>query len=409
MKVTDDAGNTPAYDGTIVFTVDTAAPTGNSIVIDGGATYDNDGLVDLALGSTGAAEMKISNSSDCSTGSYEAFSTSKNNWALAQTNATATVYVMFKDAGGNESTCISDSIIHDNLPPTFPTISIAGGAQYTTANPITLTLSAVDASHMYVTNVAGCDSGGVEETYTTSKSWTLGQTNATATVYVKFRDAAGNYGSCEDDTIEHDDTVPTLTITNSGWVNASNYTSYAVTGACSENGALVTIGGTLTGSGTCDGSNYSANINYTSIADGSGNISITADMDDAAGNSAAQATATLGKDIVAPVIAVSNTGWINEDTAVGYNVTGTCTDATSGTSGETVTIGGNVSTTVACTGSEDFTVATDYSGEADGTGNISITADITDAAGNAAIQSSVQPYPKIQWTQSLPLLITVML
>ena len=34
-------------------------------------------------------------------------------------------------------------------------------------------------------------------------------------------------------------------------------------------------------------------------------------------------------------------------------------------------------------------VATDYSGEADGTGNISITADITDAAGNAAIQSSV--------------------
>ena len=34
-------------------------------------------------------------------------------------------------------------------------------------------------------------------------------------------------------------------------------------------------------------------------------VSITADMDDAVGNSAAQATANLGKDIVAPAIAIT--------------------------------------------------------------------------------------------------------
>ena len=62
----------------------------------------------------------------------------------------------------------------------------------------------------------------------------------------------------------------------------------------------MTIGGTLSGSATCDGSNYTAYINYTTVADGGGAISITADMDDAAGNSATQATATLGKDIVLP-------------------------------------------------------------------------------------------------------------
>ena len=34
---------------------------------------------------------------------------------------------MFKDDGGNETTCISDTIIHDNLEPTTPAISIDGG------------------------------------------------------------------------------------------------------------------------------------------------------------------------------------------------------------------------------------------------------------------------------------------
>ena len=46
---------------------------------------DNDGSVDLTLASTGATEMKISNNSDCSTGTYEAYSTTKDSWSLAQT------------------------------------------------------------------------------------------------------------------------------------------------------------------------------------------------------------------------------------------------------------------------------------------------------------------------------------
>ena len=61
-----------------------------------------------------------------------------------------------------------------------------------------------------------------------SKTWNLGQTNGAATVYVKYR-IAGNYGSCINDTIVHDASDPTVTITNSGWVNASNYSNYAIT------------------------------------------------------------------------------------------------------------------------------------------------------------------------------------
>src|SRR5690606_11740237 len=53
-------------------------------------------------------------------GSYEAFTSSKS-WSLGQTNATATVYAKFKDTAGNESSCISDTIIHDDQPPVDPT------------------------------------------------------------------------------------------------------------------------------------------------------------------------------------------------------------------------------------------------------------------------------------------------
>ena len=240
---------------------------------------------------------------------------------------------------------------------------------------------------MYITNTAGCATGGSDEAIQSSKAWTLGQTNALATVYVKYRDEAGNWTACINDTITHDDTDPTLTITNSGWINASNFASYAVTGACNENGRTVIIGGDASGSATCDGTSYSANVNYTPVAD-SASINVTADMSDEAGNAATQQTVTLGKDIIAPVVSVTNTGWINEDTETTYSVTGTCTDAVSGTASQTVSISGTESATPSCS-SGTFTVAVDYSSAAEGANTVTINADISDVAGNAATTSTV--------------------
>ena len=93
--------------------------------------------------------------------------------------------------------------------PSSTTISISSGAAYTTSSSVTLGLSASGASEMYVSNTAGCGAGGSWETYATSKSWTLGQSNATATVYVKYRDTYGNESSCINDTIVHDGIDPT--------------------------------------------------------------------------------------------------------------------------------------------------------------------------------------------------------
>lgn len=59
-------------------------------------------------------------------------------------------------------------------------------------------------TEMYISNIAGCESGGNWEPYTTEKnSWQLdpSQINSTATVYVKFRGSGIGESSCTSDTI----------------------------------------------------------------------------------------------------------------------------------------------------------------------------------------------------------------
>jgi hypothetical protein len=64
-------------------------------------------------------------------------------------------------------------------------------------------------AEMYITNTAGCASGGgLWESYSPQKTWPLAQFNSTATVYVKFRDTLQRESDFISDSILHDDTVP---------------------------------------------------------------------------------------------------------------------------------------------------------------------------------------------------------
>ncbi|MEC7901280.1 MAG: hypothetical protein VX385_05610, partial [Acidobacteriota bacterium] len=79
----------------------------------------------------------------------------------------------------------------DTTPPTSNSFSINSGASHTNTMGVTLTLASTGASQMRFKN----ESGGTwtsYEPYTTSKSWTLDSTEGTRTVYVQFKDAAGN-------------------------------------------------------------------------------------------------------------------------------------------------------------------------------------------------------------------------
>ncbi|NBR25522.1 MAG: hypothetical protein EBU08_17445, partial [Micrococcales bacterium] len=206
----DPAGNTNTASNTLPYTYDITAPTSPSLIINSGASYTNTSVVALSLSATDSPfEMYVTNTAGCgSGGAWESYSTSKTDWTLSQSNATATVYAKFRDAIGNEGSCVSDTIIHDNIAPTSPTISINSDAVTTSSTSVTIALSANKASQMYVTDTTGCASGGTIEAYATTRAWTLSSGDGTKTVYIKYLDEAGNTSSCISDSITLDTTPP---------------------------------------------------------------------------------------------------------------------------------------------------------------------------------------------------------
>ena len=98
-------------------------------------------------------------------------------------------------------------IFEDKTAPQDTSVSINSGADQTNSLSVTLTLEGDDATQMFITNTSGCSSGGSYEAFAATKAWTLGTSNGTATVYVKFKDRAGNESACVSDTIVHDNVV----------------------------------------------------------------------------------------------------------------------------------------------------------------------------------------------------------
>lgn len=213
VKFRDNPGNwSPCINATIIH--DGTAPTGSiSINHNGNAGYTNESAPDLGLSASDTntvSKMYVTNTAGCASGGTEEdYGTSKSSWTLGQNNATATVYVRYRDIAGNWSSCFNDDIVHDNIAPTSTSISISSGATYATSTSVSLDLSASDANEIYVTNTAGCGSDGTYEAYNTIKAWTLAQENTTATVYIKYKDLAQNESSCINDTIIHDGIDPT--------------------------------------------------------------------------------------------------------------------------------------------------------------------------------------------------------
>ena len=171
---------------------DIVAPTGCSVNINSGAAYTASEEVTLTLSATdfpsGMSQMQFSNDG-ANYSTPETYATSKSGYILSDNDGLKTVYVKYKDVSGNWSAPVSDTITLDTSPPTG-TIEINGGAVYTSASPVTLTLSSTDSAQMQFSNENGAWSGW--ETYGTSKSWPLSEGDGAKTVYVQLKDVAGN-------------------------------------------------------------------------------------------------------------------------------------------------------------------------------------------------------------------------
>ncbi len=114
----------------------------------------------------------------------------------------------------------NDFTISDTTAPSNPSISINNGAESTTSTSVTLTLSAKD--NVGVTGYCAKETSATPSSndscwtsvtsttsYSADVSFTLSSGSGTKTVYVWFRDSAGNVSTAASDSI-------TLTVTNSG-------------------------------------------------------------------------------------------------------------------------------------------------------------------------------------------------
>ena len=94
---------------------------------------------------------------------------------------------------------------NDKEPPTENSIIINSGDETTLSREVTLSLSSTDAIEMCISNTSTCSSW---ESYVTSKSHTLTSGYGIKTVYVWYRDQAGNESDYVSDTIELSATSP---------------------------------------------------------------------------------------------------------------------------------------------------------------------------------------------------------
>ncbi|MGB9911096.1 MAG: LamG-like jellyroll fold domain-containing protein, partial [Microgenomates group bacterium] len=133
------------------------------------------------------------------------------------------IYIKAVDVAGNERVETVDIFI-DTAPPSG-SILINSGNEYTSSSEVILTLNASDAtsgvSQMIISENSDF-SGSSWESYTTSKVFSLSSSEGSKTVYVKFKDNAGNISAVFSDSIILDTSGPTGVITIN---NGDNYTS----------------------------------------------------------------------------------------------------------------------------------------------------------------------------------------
>ena len=94
----------------------------------------------------------------------------------------------------------------DKSAPTG-SVTINDGASSTRSRSVTLSLSATDfspgsgVSRMRISNTQSGLSSATWEAYSTTKAWSLSSGQGTKTVYVRYRDRAGNPSAVVTDTV----------------------------------------------------------------------------------------------------------------------------------------------------------------------------------------------------------------
>ena len=398
-KLTDAAGNSIYLSAPSALQKDTIAPslgsagTGNAAVFNPylnnadyvGAALD---VMDPAPSIIGADTVEydvVPMATVCSAApSYSATFPQSDDTSFASGDIDYKVCAYLRDNAGNES-YVEAQPGPLKADVSIPTVS-APSANILAANASAYVFSGTCSEDTRTVTVGGdysdtitCSSGTYSKTVNLS-----GLAEGTRSFTLDHDDQAGNSAVTVNFDLEKDTVIPTIAVTSSSDINIANQSAYTFSGTCSEDTETVVLGGDIsegthfTSNPTCSSGNFSVSVNFSALP--SGNVNITVDHTDPAGNTASQISHNLTKNTTLPTVTITAVNVTSANVAA-VTVSGNCSE-----NGQTVTIGGgSVSATPTCSAgiysaSVNFTAASE--------GNVNVTADHMDASSNVALQAS---------------------
>lgn len=231
-------------------------------------------------------------------------------WNLAAGEGLKTVYLQARDVPGNVSAAITDTIVLDTTPPSC-TLSIDGGAPYTTATDVTLTVSCSDTHDVSDIRLSHDGSNwNLWQPYTTALAWQLIAGDGLKTVYLQARDVPGNVSAATVDTITLDTTLPNCTLSIAAEAPYTTQRDVTLTVACSDANGMQAIRLSNDGNTWSAWQAYATSVPWT-LAPGEGLKTVYLQGRDIPGNVAAPVTDTIILDTIPPACTLS----INNDAA----------------------------------------------------------------------------------------------
>lgn len=250
---------------------------------DGGITPGNwDHIEDLGIKGAGAFYKDISNLSPNTTYYYRCYATNSagSDWANSSASFTTTALT--------------------------GSITINTGAKYTNSASVALTLSATNASQMCFSNDKSSWTNW--ENYATSKSWILTSGDGTKTVYVKFKDAAGNVSEIYSDTIILDTTPPTGSISIMNDATYTDSCSLTLNLSASDRPSSGISQMTISNSSSFEGANWQEYVTAKSwtLLPGDGEKTVYVKFKDGAGSVSEIYSDTIILDTTPPKVAITS-------------------------------------------------------------------------------------------------------
>jgi hypothetical protein len=213
VKFRDQIGNeSDVYSDRVL--MDKTPPKNVALKINNGADYTNnkDKAVTLVFIQDDAAFVRVSNSPNIEKGEWEKASLKKLNWILPGEDGEKTVYVQFMDEGKNISSVVFDKIILDRKPPSDCSFTINNDSTITNNKEadVQLYIKGKEAKSILISNSRDFFGARWEAFKPFKKDWILDGPDGEKTVYMLFKDDAGNLFP---DTLSHkiilDRTPPT--------------------------------------------------------------------------------------------------------------------------------------------------------------------------------------------------------